>query len=581
MIPLTTPLALIGLLSVPILVAIYLFHRRPRTKRVSSLMLWATLKQPRSGGRQTEPPRFPLTFWLELAILLLLVAAAAHPTIPAPSRRRPLVIILDDSLSMAAGRGTDTAQRRAMESITREISTGAYDPIRIILAGSTPLLAGPVVTSPSEARSQMGKWLCTAASADIDAALALAAQVGEPNALILVASDRGPARKMGPRVRWNAFGRPEPNAAFLAASRSSIADRDRVSLEVGCFCREPIRTSVAIASGGNLLHRESISLSPNDRRSIVLDLPPGAETIEARLDDDAAAFDNRVILIPERRPAVRVGIEVGDELLRDEVQRAVAATEHARVGSGSPELIITDGPATTTAGPWTLHVIVAQAGVSHAGPFLIDRAHPLVAGLNLDAVLWTAAKTPLPGSPVILAGNQPLLTDERAGAEGHTIHMALNPALSNLQKSPAWPALIWNLIEWRSSERRGFPVANITIGSSAGLSIGSESRSIRITAPNGETRTVSPPLGARVMPIMASQPGVWTAVAGTESYRFASNALVPQESDLSGARSGTESRWTADALTSGGHIDVAPLLLLLALAVAAAHQRIAFEAAPA
>ena len=69
---LTSPLALIALIGVPALIAIYLFQRRFKTLEVSSLILWDAVKQPSMGGRKRERLRLPLSFWLEaLAVVLL------------------------------------------------------------------------------------------------------------------------------------------------------------------------------------------------------------------------------------------------------------------------------------------------------------------------------------------------------------------------------------------------------------------------------------------------------------------------------------------------------------------------------
>ncbi len=191
---LTSLAALFGLVSIPLLAVIYLFHRRPQTRQVSSLMLWAALRRPASAGRKREFLRLPLTFWLEALALLLLVLAAAGPMLPRITGTRPLIVILDDSLSMQAG-----AQQRARESVAR--LAGDFDPIRYVLAGATPQLA----------RLDQWTW-CNAPSADIDAALAFATQLAGPNALVMVVTDHAPPHSAGSRVQWRAFGEPAKNA---------------------------------------------------------------------------------------------------------------------------------------------------------------------------------------------------------------------------------------------------------------------------------------------------------------------------------------------------------------------------------
>jgi len=532
---LTAAAALFGLLAIPLLAVIYLFHRRPRTQQVSSLMLWTTLRRPAIGGRKREFLRLPLTFWLEALALLLLVLAAAGPMLPRVTRSRPLIVILDDSLSMQAG-----AQRRALDFVQH--LGGDFDPVRFILAGATPQLA------------RLDQWSCNAPTADIDAALAFATQLAGPNALMLVVTDHAPPRQVGSRVRWRAFGEPAKNAAFVAAARSR-AGRDRVMLEIA-----GTPASMSIVSDGRTLYTGAKS------GRLSFELPPGTNVVEARLSDDAAAFDNRVVLLPERRPPLLVTVDVNDAALRRDVEHAVLATGRALLAPNGA-LVIADHQ---HPGEWVLEILSGANPIAHAGPFLVDRTHPITEGVDLDGVIWTAAGGVLPGTPIVLAGNQPLLTEDV-----HHFRLRLNPYQSTLQRSPAWPALIWNLIELRSEETPGFRAANVVDGGLTELTVPPAINAVQITPPGGAAREMALPSGVRTLPLSASKPGVWTATAGSGRYQFACNALNVEESDLSKLKSGTWNGWSEAALAAGGYENVAWLLLIAALAVLALHQKVA------
>src|SRR5262245_19395663 len=97
------PLAFIGLMAVPALVAIYWLRSRAREHRVSSLLLWLNAKQLWEGGRKIEKLRLPWLFFLELLLIMLLVTAAAGPLVRTGDTRMPLIVVLDDSFSMQAG----------------------------------------------------------------------------------------------------------------------------------------------------------------------------------------------------------------------------------------------------------------------------------------------------------------------------------------------------------------------------------------------------------------------------------------------------------------------------------------------
>jgi len=72
---LTYPLALLGLVTVPGLVAIYLLHRRFERREVTALFLWSSLARAEQGGRRLERFRMPLLFLIELLTLVALALA--------------------------------------------------------------------------------------------------------------------------------------------------------------------------------------------------------------------------------------------------------------------------------------------------------------------------------------------------------------------------------------------------------------------------------------------------------------------------------------------------------------------------
>jgi hypothetical protein len=552
MVPLTAPWMLAaGAIGSAALVAIYLFQRRHREREVSSLLLWAFIRTPSSGGRTKEPLRFPLTFWLELAALLLLALAAAAPLIPSLRRTRPLVVVLDDSLSM------QLARDRAMPVVERELNSGEHAPVRIILAGETPILM---------ANSVALHWTCRAPTGDLDAAIALALRSAGPTALILVVTDHAPPSPLQQgRLKWMAFGEPLANLAFTGAARSA-SEHDRATFEIANFADRAQSTDLAITASNHALTHMRIELAPRARRRVDYDIPTGTAAIDAAISG-GAAFDDRVTLLPERRPPVRVRVDITDTNLRDAVTNALDASQRAQISDNNPELEITDHP--TTRPPttiWRLELITTKATAAYIGPFTIDHAHPLADGVALEGVIWGAGGT-IAGRPIVIAGNRALMTES-----DHVVRIALDPATSNLQRSTAWPSLIWNLLEWRSASAPGFRFANVPLGGSAIATIDDAHASVR--APDGTQRDVAPP----TIVVAATQTGTWSLHAGNATYRFACNALLPDESDFAHAARGTWGGWSTEAIEVNGYVEIAPIVLLLALAMLVMQQRVTAEA---
>jgi len=566
------PWWLLSLIAVPVLLGIYLFQRRFRSREVSSLLLWEAIGEASMGGRTREPLRLPLPFWLELTAIVLIVLGAATPLIARWRTSRPLMIVLDDSLSMSAG-GTQPARERALGFVRETAERGGHDPIRVVFAGVTPELA-----SGADLEAQLRGWRCNAPSADLDAAISLVTQLGGPNALILVVTDHAPSRALERgAITWRAFGSPRPNAAIVAAARSG-GDRDRVLLEVAGFGAS--RTTLTVSDGPRVLHRRELALAPGARARVQLELPAGsgsateARAIEARLTGDDARFDDRAWLLPEQRPPVRVALAIANAGLRAHVEGALGATARATITEDHPDLRITDGA--PPAEGWSVVVDARKSASAFVGPFVLDRTHPVTTGLDLGGAIWGVAAGSLAGEPVILAGAQPLLTDEKIG-EAHRLRLRYDPATSNVHRSPVWPSLWWNVLAWRAGSAPGVQSANVSLGNEQRVTLRGPSEGVVIEAPDGSRRTTVSV--ANEVVVAATQPGLWNVVDGEDRYPFAVNALTPAESDLAGASSGSWGGWSDGALTNNGYQDIAWLLVLFALVVLVFHQRVTAAAA--
>ena len=89
------------------------------------------------------------------------------------------------------------------------------------------------------------------------------------------------------------------------------------------------------------------------------------------------------------------------------------------------------------------------------GPFLIEKRHPLLSGVTLEGVIWSASPTfARSGSPLVSAGNRPLLVEEREDGR-RVFHANIDPLRSTLVRSPDWPILLANLAEMARDELPG------------------------------------------------------------------------------------------------------------------------------
>ena len=565
------PLAFVALLAVPALVAIYWLRSRHKRQPVSTLMLWMDQREAREGGLLIHRLQTPLLFFLELLTILLLILAAARPAVTAGDRTRSLTVVLDDSFSMLAG-GGDSSKSRALAAVENEIGNGRYSSVRLIVAGEMPQIIG-------EGARDLGlleEWRCQSPSSDLAEAISFAFALGGNRQRVLVVTDQPPPEEpTDGRLEWWAFGAANRNVAFVNATRSARDAQERCLLEVANLSTSPTRTVLVIDSGDDSQPREpqrsTVVLAPNETRRILLKLEQGAGVLRARLDDDALAIDDRVVLLPVTRRQVRVELRFQNESLKGLVEKAVVAIGSVVLTSDNAELVFTDQTETAadSSEAWLMQFVADGDAESYLGPFVVDRAHPLAEGLLLDGIVWGAGKTtPSANAPVITAGNIPLLTDVLRPRGRHELRMHLRPDLSTLQDTPNWPILIWNLIDWRASNAPGLKETNLRLGSNANLTVAAGTHAVEVRSPDGRSHELTTHDGT--LTFKADSVGVYEINAQGERYAFASNALRQEESDLARCASGRWGDWQSSGFQAEER-SIGWIFLLLALITLAAH----------
>jgi hypothetical protein len=577
---LTYPLALLAAAALPALAAIYILRNRYRRREVSSLMLWEFAVLSREGGAKVNKLQLPLVFFLELLALALLATAATGPRWQLPAHARPLVVVLDDSASMLAGESSAgslpaaSPRTKAAAALDDLLKSRKFLSIRLVLAGPKPRVLGSAVTTATEVRELLAQWTCQAPYAALDAAVALANDLGGPQSQLLVLTDHAsPGSEFtGNRIQWWAFGATQPNLAFVNATRTTHGESDRVLLEVANYSASASASAAyRITSGSNLLRSATLTLEPRARQRLILNLPANTPAIEAALATDALAADNRVTLLPAVRKRIRVQNSLEDAALRSLVDKALEATGLRSSLTAAPEIILHNARATPAGtNAWGLRFLAeTNAATPHTGPFIVDTAHPLARGLALDGVVWTA---PPPGTnqfglPIVTAGNTSLLsaTEDALGRQQITMHLI--PDRSTLTATPNWPILFWNLLTWRARETPGLVESNFRLGSE--VAVRALTNSAQLKLPNGSTRTLTKTAEEFVLEPETS--GLHTVTAGVSTWQFAVNLLAPEESDLANAKTGKWGEWERPEETRREYSSVLWLFVLGALVVMVTH----------
>src|SRR5688572_17480692 len=123
-----SPLALIGLLALPVIVAFYMLKLRRRDLPVGSTFLWQQLVRDVEANAPWQRLRFSWLLLLQLLIALVAVIAAARPFATVSSDLAGnVVLIVDTSASMGArdpeGERMDLA-REAARGVVADLPEG-------------------------------------------------------------------------------------------------------------------------------------------------------------------------------------------------------------------------------------------------------------------------------------------------------------------------------------------------------------------------------------------------------------------------------------------------------------------------
>lgn len=459
----TTPLGLLALLAVPAVVALHLFRNKLPERRVAGLFLFPQEALLAGAGRtRTRLLRTP-SFWLELLAALLLGLWLGGLSFGG-ARSRHVVVVLDDSASMAAG-GRD----RALATLRQRLSAlGGGDFVSVLRTGPRPeVLAGPKAL-PHEALATLDRWQPTLPRHDRAATLDLGRELAMGGGELWFLTDEAP----GPGdldVTWLAFGQSAANAAILGIVREPGADgQERVRAHLAAF-GALAASELVLRSGERELGRARVEFVDGEA-SVVVPLPAGTDVLHASLAPDALAIDSAAWLLPAEARVVGLCDQLPPPIagaLSTERLLAALPAVRAEADSRTAQLLLRAEPGPLRAGQLEL-VVAAGDGERRplAGPFVIDRAHAVCSGLSLQGVVFGAVVRELPGAVLVAAGALPLCTEEPLD-EGRRCWLALDPALGNFARSPDWPVLVANLVEQAREQVPGPLQAHVLVGGEA------------------------------------------------------------------------------------------------------------------
>ena len=622
------PWGLLGLLALPAIVVLHLFHRRFPPRLVGGLHLWGVEQRIPIEGRRRETLPITPSLLLELLAALLLTLLLSQPRFSDPDGVEHFIVVLDNSASMASVGGDGLAARdRTIAELRQRVEPSAGNArVTFIATGRRPALVAGPAAEWSEAQAALDEWRPELPGHSPQSAIDLGIQLAEDGGQVLFLTDRLPDTDSGEpgvtsgipeSVEVVAGGLPLANLAITSAHWSLDPQTltGTVDLRVANLGPRPQAATVRGTVAGKPVFESRLDLEPQAESALQAPVPGGVGELRVSLSgaEDALALDSEVTLIEPKLRSVHVDVEFSDDdPRRTDVLRVLNQIPAASLNSSVAELSI--GPAVPadgqTDGQWRLSIGPFAATraettgtpsppegdtsgtdslqpVTVAGPYLLDKRNPLLEGVQLDGVVWGGA-FPLANdySPLISCGSVPLLV-QRAGNRTTTYDLNIDLARSNLTESPDWPILLNNLVTLRQQALPGLsrwnfrvnedvrfciaPAALRSASATTEPSTTASSELVELTLThNSGSRTIST-LGLIELPAV-EHPGIYTLSRGDQVIeRFAVNFFDRSESDLLARQSGTRPPVTDGAPqlleinSSTNWLVLAALLILLAL----------------
>ena len=453
---LLSPVALAWLLLVPVLILLYMRRRAQNRRAVSNLFLWRSAAsefqiRPRLNRLVTNP-----LLLCQIAFVAAATLALAGPVMSCGGGRR-VAIVIDTSASMQAHAGgrsrLDEARGAALDRLDR---AGAA---ALISAGESPVLEQPMTPDLASLRTALGALAAGSGGSNLEAAVSLAwSAIDPPPDRVIVITDGtavGPAGSSRGAVEMVRVGGPAANVAItrLALRRHPGSSFDgQVLAMVANFGGAAVRAPFTLVQDGHELRAETLTLTPGERRAIVVDTDDAASPVRARIEiADALAADNEAVADAVAPPA-RVAV-VGDA--SSYLRAALSANPLVSLVSSAADadVVVCNRCA---AAPRGAPLLTLQRGGSMSRLTAADPDHPVLAFADFDGV--RAAATPLVTSPhervlVTADGAAVVSASEEGGVRA--IRAGLDATQGGLAATAAFPIFVANAVEWLRGDSPG------------------------------------------------------------------------------------------------------------------------------
>jgi len=317
------PLALIGLIALPIIIAFYMLRLRRRDVPVGSTFLWQQLIRDVEANAPWQKLRFSWLLLVQLLIAAIVVLAAARPFSAVESDLAAnVVLIVDTSASMATR--TDDEDRMALareraRDVVERLPVGGR--ITVVAAADTADVLVSETDDTDAAIEAIDGITATQLPGDLTDAFALSSALAlrDADSTVVVVTDAAgdelPEVGVGAPVLVERIGTTDANQAIAALSALRRAGGAQLDLFVAVSNPSTVEATrrLEVYADGELVDARELTLPAGQRsEALVSTVPSAARLVEARLaGPDALITDDRAFAVVPADETTRA-LLVGD-----------------------------------------------------------------------------------------------------------------------------------------------------------------------------------------------------------------------------------------------------------------------------
>lgn len=524
---------------------------------VSSVFLWRHAIQDVQANEPFQKLRKNLLLFIQLAVILLVVAALARPFARSVGLvGQNIVLVLDASASMKATDGGksrfDQARQIALGTVDK---MGRGDSMLVITASAKTRVASSFTTDKKALAANIAALQAGDTRSNLREAMVLALSLvsKKKNSRIIVISDGGfdPVTDIDPgkaRIGFLRVGKRSDNVGITALdARRTLSGAQEVFIGLRIFSKSKRDFNMEVYLNDQLFDIREESLQPGETKQEILSgMPESGGRVTVKLDtkDDLASDNTGHVYLARPKKLSVLLVTKGNIFLehafnldpRTEIVKAIDPPKDL-----TPyDIAIFDGigpPDDLPGGGYLLintdcKTAPAKLSNSVTMPSVADWAkkHPAAAYVDFSGVRMSKSKTLTIedwGSELVECEDGAIAAAGESSGR-RFVMLGWNLTESDFPLRVGFPIFVTNCIEWLGGVESEAEDAAVRTGSVVPIETGG--KKVTVVDPAGKETSISG--NGTVFFDGTESTGVYRIKIGEKSHEFACNLLSPEESNI-------------------------------------------------